>query len=341
MGRGPEPPEYEFTDSSLVRPVATRVYFLRMFRLVPRWLTADFITLLGFGATVGMFLLALFSTSVAPGTLAAASFVALQAYVMADHLDGMQALAAGTGSPLGEFLDHFSDCVSGAFVAFVCLELMPGLGEGVRASLLWLYLLAFIATYQERAEARRLHFARFGALEGIVILSVFLATSALPAGRAFWETPLRWGPPGYWVLVAIAYAAFGGTVATILVRMRKAPASFVLHAAASATLALAGTKGVGSGVLDSWLAWALVSAHGAGYLATVMQPHLFGGRPRVDFPALLLAAGLVLALAAGDFRWTQGVALATLAYLVLGATRSVYGVLHAYRHAWVWVNPDR
>ncbi len=340
MNRGREPPEYVFTDASLVRPVAMRVYFLRMFRLVPGWLAANVITLLGFGAAGGMFLLALFSASVSPGTLAAASFVALQAYVVSDHLDGMQALASGTASPLGEFLDHFSDCVSGTFVAFVCLELMPAIEEGVRASLLWLYLLAFIATYQERAEARRLNFARFGALEGIVILSVFLASSALSGGRAFWETPLPGGRPAYWVIAGIAYAAFGGTVATILVRMRKAPASLVLHAAASATLAFAGTKGVGSGVLDSWLAWALVSAHGAGYLATVMQPHLFGGRPRVDFPALVLAAGLSFVLVAGDPRWTQGVALATLAYLFLSATRSVYRVLHAYRHAWVWVNPE-
>ncbi len=61
----------------------------------------------------------------------------------------------------------------------------------------------------------------------------------------------------------------------------------------------------------------------------------------MDFPALVLAAGLSFVLVAGDPYWTEGVALAALPYLVLGATRSVHRVLHAYRRAWVWVDPDR
>ena len=62
---------------------------------------------------------------------------------------------------------------------------------------------------------------------------------------------------------------------------------------------------------------------------------------RLVLAALVLAAGMSYVLVAGDLRWTQAVALAILAYLVLSATRSVYRVLHAYRRAWVWVNPER
>lgn len=258
------------------------MYFVRIFRLVPGWLTANLITLPGFAATGAMFALAVGSGRVGSATLALASFVALQVYVVADHLDGMQALASGTAAPLGEFLDHFSDSISGMFVAFVAFELMPGVPEAVRTSVLWLYLMAFIATYQERAERGRLHFARVGALEGIVIVSVFLLTSAFSWGRAFWHGALFAGIPGYALVVGIAYVVFAGTVALMVRRMGGTPRPFLLHAVASAVLAAAVTLGVGSGALDSWLAWALVCAHGAAYLATAMQPHLFGGRARFD-----------------------------------------------------------
>jgi len=123
--------------------------------------------------------------------------------------------------------------------------------------------------------------------------------------------------------------------------MRAVPASLLFHAVSSGALAVAATLGVVAGALDSWLAWALVSAHGAGYLVTAMQPHLFGGRPRRDVPAAVLTAGLLAAPAALDVRWSQLLALATLAYLVLRALRDVRVVLRAYRDAWVWVNPTR
>lgn len=66
MSQGAGPQDYDFTDTSLVRPLATRVYFTRMFRLVPRWLAANLITLLGFGATGAMFVLAVASQRVEP-----------------------------------------------------------------------------------------------------------------------------------------------------------------------------------------------------------------------------------------------------------------------------------
>jgi hypothetical protein len=225
------------------------------------------------------------------------------------------------------------------FLAFVAFELMPGLEEAVRASVLWLYLLAFIVTYQERAERRHLHFARFGALEGILVVSAFLLTSAFPWGRAFWLRPLVAGLPGYWLIVFVAYAVLGGTVVVILRRIGRVPGTFAAQAGASAVLAVGTTLGVREGALDAWLAWALVSAHGAGYLATVMQPHLFGGRPRVDVPAAAMAVLLLAAAMTAPVAWVQGGALALLAWLVLRAVRGVAVVLRTYRDGWVWRNP--
>ena len=324
------------------RPWATRVWFAPAFRFVPRWLTANFVTLLGFAATLSMFLLAVFSRRVEQSFLATASFLALQAYVVADHLDGMQALASGTASKLGEFLDHFLDSISGCFVAFACFELMPGIPEGVRASVLALYLLAFIATYQERAGSRRLHFARFGALEGILVITVFFVTSAFAWGRSFWAATLLGAMPGYGLVAAIAYATFGGTVLTVLRRMGTVPRTLLFHAIASAILASALTLSVDLGALNTLTAWAVLSLHGTGYLARVMQPHLFEGGPGFDVGSMVLALVFLAAAAfAPSLAALHTLNLVTLVWVTLRAITSTIIVLAAYRDAWVWVNPDR
>lgn len=319
--------------------MATRALFRPLFRLVPGWLTANAITLLGFAATLGMLLLVLLGDRMAAGTTALLCLVALIGYAVADHLDGMQALASGTASPLGEFLDHFLDGISGAFLAFVGLSLMPGVPPAAAYAAIGSYLLAFIATYEERAACRRLHFARIGALEGLAILGTFFLTSGWTSGRAFWSGPLVAGLSGYWIVLAIAYTVFGGTVAVVLARMRRVPGELALHAAASTLLAAAAVVAAPPGQLGPLTGWALLTFHGIAYLARAMQPHLFGGATRADRGALALAAALL-----GAAIWAPGliswVAWPTLGWLAVRSVVAARTVLAAYGDHWIWVNPE-
>lgn len=336
--RAEGPPAYTFEDRSVVRPAATRTVFEPLFRFVPGWITANAITLLGFAATGGMLLLVLFGGRLPDGATALLCMAALVGYAVADHLDGMQALASGTSSPLGEFLDHFSDALSGAFLAFAGLALMPGVSATAAYAAIVMYLLAFLATYEERALCRRLHFARMGALEGLIILATFFLTSGFDVGRAFWSRPLILGLPGYWIVLAIAYATFGGTVAVILARMRRVPWEFALHAAASTAFAAAGVHAGVPGGIGALTGWAILTLHGMAYLARAMQPHLFDVRTRADRGALAMAVALLaLAMTAPDR--AALLALPTLAYLGWRAWSATARVLGAYRDHWVWVNP--
>ena len=339
MTRKPEgPPEYLFEDRSLVRPAATRTLFEPIFRFVPGWLSANAITLLGLAATGGMLLLVLFGSRLPDGVTALLCLAALVGYAVADHLDGMQALASGTASPLGEFLDHYSDAVSGAFLAYAGLSLMPGVSNTAAYAAIVTYLLAFLATYEERAVCQRLHFARIGALEGLIILATFFLTSGFEGGRAFWSRPLFLGLPGYWIVLAIAYAAFGGTVLVILTRMRRVPWDFALHAATASGLAAAAVHAGVPGGIGGLTGWGILTLHGMAYLARAMQPHLFDGGPRADRGASALAVALLaLAMTAPDR--TALLAVPTLAYLGWTAAAATTRVLGAYRDHWVWVNP--
>lgn len=332
------PPAYTFEDRSVVRPAATRTVFEPLFRLVPGWLTANAITLLGLTATGGMLLLVLFGSRLPDGATALLCLAALVGYAVADHLDGMQALASGTASPLGEFLDHYSDALSGAFLAFAGLSLMAGVSATAAYAAIVTYLLAFLATYEERALCRRLHFARIGALEGLIILGTFFLTSGFETGRAFWGRPLVQGLPGYWIVLAIAYTAFGGTVAVILGRMRRVPWEFALHAVASTAFAAAGVVAAVPGGIGALMGWAILTLHGMAYLAGAMQPHLFGGRTRADRGAVVMAVALLASAMTVPDR-TALLAVPVLAYLGWRTWSAAGRVLGAYRDHWVWVNP--
>jgi len=72
---------YQFTDSSVTRPLLTRVWFTRLFPFVPRWLAANLVSLLACGS-----LLTVLALSLAPGgwsetAIALVFFAALQIYV--------------------------------------------------------------------------------------------------------------------------------------------------------------------------------------------------------------------------------------------------------------------
>ena len=50
------------------------------------------------------------------------AFFAIIIYVIFDHFDGLQAKITGTGSPLGEFLDHYSDVFNGSIIIYLFFE---------------------------------------------------------------------------------------------------------------------------------------------------------------------------------------------------------------------------
>lgn len=301
-----DPSPFDVQDRSLLRPAFDRHYFSKAFRLLPRRLTANFVTLGAFASTCVLLVFATRLVDVASaGALALIYLVGTQLYVVGDHLDGMQAVASRTTSPLGEFLDHWLDMISGSILGLACFSLMESVPPAVALGSLWLYLLAFTATYAERAETRELHFHRLGALEAVVVVSVFFATCAVPWGRALWNAPVfveaggvlgvagALEARGWWVVVAVLVAGFAGTLVAIVRRMggvRRAPGGFVRYAAVSgvgvAALVVAGGPSAGGafgagsalptggGMAGSdlvVLGWLFLTLHGADYLARVMQ----------------------------------------------------------------------
>jgi ethanolaminephosphotransferase len=331
---------YDFTDFSVTRPLLTRVWFARLFPLVPRWLAANFVTLISCGSLLTVLALSLAPSFFgwSPTTVALVFFAALQFYVAGDHLDGMQAVATRTTSPLGDFLDHYCDFWAGCILVFGLWSLVGSAGSLVLYTLMGLLVLSFAATYAEREAEQKLHFAKWGALEANLILSLFLLSWAIPSARAFWLTASPLSVPWYLFAIAIVAAMALGTVVVIVRRMGRITPPLGVTIAATVALVIFVTRQREMPAVEGWL---LVAMFGGRYVAQVMHGYLVPGRRSWPDPIATIAIFFLLL-------WDVGVGIPAViarqavmaldGYLAAVLLMTAARILVSLRRYWVWVN---
>lgn len=335
------PTSYCFTDRSLVRPALMRWWFSRLFPLLPRWLAANFVTLLSTGALLVVLAMSLTPARWNPALVAVVFFVTMQLYVAGDHLDGMQAVASGTASPLGDFLDHYCDLWAGCILVFGFWALLGTAGRGALLGMEALLILGFAVTYAEREERKALHFTRYGTLEAMVILSGFFLSWTVPSIRAWWQSEASPGIPWYYGIVVTGAAMAIGAIAVIVRRMRTLPLPIVVF-----TLALAAMTGALARAtsVSALTAWFLVAAYGASYVARVMHGYLVPGRRSwPDIVGTFLAIGFAAWCGVGA-RSTDRVSSAAFGlsvYFGVSALLSLGRIVASLSRYWVWINASR
>jgi len=334
------PASYQFTDYSVTRPALTRLWFARLFPLLPRWMAANVVTLLSCGS-----LLTVLAFSLAPNfwgwpesAVALLFFIALQFYVAGDHLDGMQAVATRTTSPLGDFLDHYCDFWAGAILIFGLWSLVRTGTPALLYALTVILVLAFGTTYAEREAVRRLHFTRLGALEANLILAAFLLSWTVPAVRDFWraESPLAF--PRYLFAIGIVAAMGLGAVVVIIQRMRRLPLPLGIMITATIALMVFVARQHEMPPVEGWL---LIAMFGGRYVAQVMHGYLVPGRRSWPDP---VAVTVILALLIWDVRlgiptgMLRSIVVALDVYLALALLITTVRIFTSLRRYWIWVN---
>jgi phosphatidylglycerophosphate synthase len=331
----PAPGSYRFTDRSLLRPWLTRVWFDRLFPLLPRWLAANIVTVLSTGVLISVLLASFVADRLGAAGYAMLQLVALQLYVAGDHLDGMQAKASGTTSPLGDFLDHHCDLWAGCVLCFGFWSL-TGAPRWELFLLTGLMVLGFAITYVERAERRSLHFTSWGTLEAIAIVTAFYVAWSVPSARA-WFQQTTVGIPRHMLVAAIGVVMCLGVIIVIARRLSRLPVPLLLFTGMLTALAVWIARHPALPPLAGWL---LVGLAGAEYVARVMHAHTTThSRPWPDAGAILGVIALWVLYAQRDAptAWL----LAFGSWLLLRYLVSLTRIIAGWRKHWVWVNAPR
>lgn len=330
----------------------TRVWFARLFPLLPSWLAANIVTLMSTGALVSVLAASYFAESIGPTVFAVVQLLAMQLYVAGDHLDGMQAVASGTTSPLGDFLDHHCDLWAGCVLCYGFWRLIGSTPLWLLPVLIVFMIVGFAITYVERAERKALHFTAWGTLEAIAIVTAFYVSWCFASVRTWWMQPFLVNPPNAlrtselgvvadlprtMLIAGLGICMAFGIIVVIAKRLSRAPVPLLLFVTTIVAMAAVCFARVD---VPPLLAWFAVVLAGADYVARVMYAHTtLQPRPWPDF---VTPVGVLILWIARSFEGgTIKVLIVLTVWLVLRYALTLARILWGWRHYWVWINARR
>ncbi|VVT49627.1 uncharacterized protein SAPINGB_P002363 [Magnusiomyces paraingens] len=186
--------KYQSVDKSYLSYYILNPYWTWCAKFMPSWLAPNVITLLGIIAIYAnvITILIYIPDLVGPGpswiyySFAAGIFF----YQTMDNIDGKQARATGTSSPLGELFDHGIDslnCCLGGLVQSACM----GMGSSKNTAIVT--FITCVAMYLSTWETYHTHVLYLGYLngptEGIIIAVIMMLISGA-YGIQVWNNPI-------------------------------------------------------------------------------------------------------------------------------------------------------
>ena len=323
---------YNCVDESVLLPILKKHVFIPLHRWIPDWVPANYLTLVSIVMMWGIFFY--FTTVDLPsGVEIGTAVLVITAYVIFDHFDGLQAKRTQTSSPLGEWLDHFSDVFNGAIVVYLGFKCLHLPLDGLFLVLTWLNFLAFAATYVEQRIRKELYFGKVGSLEGVVLMILVFALCISENGRALWHFELGW--PLYHYLLASFALGCVGTIFTCLQRIGRIPREFLVFGVGGSLLVV---LGIYLNLPSSWL-FCAITIYSSEFILRNMAQHLAGQEgPAIDLVVFGLLVGLV------GWYWLSWNPIPLLMLFNLGLGLSMLmccrRLFVQWRRHWLWWNPS-
>ena len=179
------PYKYRCIDESILLPFLKKYVFSVLHRCIPYGVPANYLTLVSIIVIWSCFLY-LIGVNTPDDADIIIVFFAITIYVIFDHFDGLQAKKTGTGSPLGEILDHYSDVFNGSIILYFFFRILQIELDWIFYLVIWANLVAFTVTYLEQSIRKELYFGKIGSLEGVLLILFILGSLITSQGKYFW-----------------------------------------------------------------------------------------------------------------------------------------------------------
>ncbi|MCR4713776.1 MAG: CDP-alcohol phosphatidyltransferase family protein [Treponemataceae bacterium] len=331
---------YSAEDMSIIDCYVLVPLAKKLITKLPLWLPANIITIMsnGFVFLASVIALTARKTNWPIWILIPFLFIF---YLIGDTADGLQARRTKTGSPLGEFCDHFLDTFVTGELLFCVLT-----AYGVR-NLLFVGILLYVSyftqmtAFWEKYVTSKLHLGKFGSSETVLVLSLFSTVGYLPKVHAFFtksiNIPISF-LQGYnitlvEVVLAISLIFPIISIVTTLIRTKKISKNFILYLILGLILTLAATfleKG------SFAIAFLTLTFYHVDYSAALLSAIIMKEKePKPDF---ILTAAMCIAL---FFDIHHPVLYsAFFLYIVVFVTARTAMFVHRNNKYWYWINPE-
>ncbi len=325
--------QYRTKDYSLLTPYLRNYLAAPLIPYLPYGLTANFITIIS-----NLFMFAALYLAIDKGAEVGFHFwlipLLIFGYLLGDHLDGMQAKRTKTGSPLGEFFDHYLDTFNNGILMTILFCLFDVQDPLVIGVVMWVSYLTHGAVFYEQFVTGWLIFEKFGSFESVVFVFGIILLAMVPDVHALMMAQGLWGFKN--IELGFLLSGVGPIVTFVynLFRTRKISLRF------SVFMLLFPVVCFGSAYAFTALStFAIITLYGSHYIGNLMKAHLVDGKER--WPDALVPGFLAVTFLVLDKTGLPWAAEAIILYLCgLVAYQSI-STFVPLRKFWFWVNPVR
>jgi len=324
--------QYRCTDESILLPFLKKYVFSVLHRYIPYGVPANYLTLVSIIVIWSCFLY-LIGVDTPDDTDIIIVFFAITIYVIFDHFDGLQAKKTGTGSPLGEILDHYSDVFNGSIILYLFFRILQIELGWIFYLVIWANLVAFTVTYLEQSIRKELYFGKMGSLEGILLILFILGSLMTSHGKYFWLKNKLFDIPLHFLLVIGLILGVIFTVTGSIRRLQHIPKSFIHYFITGASLCFICFYYQ----INWYISFLVINVYSAEFILKSMKFHLLHADiPKPDLIVYMLFLFLIF-----QHIFEYEIQIVFLVYGLAVTTKllwEIYQIFYKLRTYWIWWN---
>ena len=326
------PYQYRCIDESILLPFLKKYVFSVLHRCIPYGVPANYLTLVSIIVIWSSFFY-LIGVNTPDDSDIIIVFFAITIYVIFDHFDGLQAKITGTGSPLGEFLDHYSDVFNGSIILYLFFRILQIELDWIFYLVIWASLVAFAVTYLEQSIRKELYFGKIGSLEGVSMILFILGSLMTSQGKYFWLKNELFDIPLYVFLVIGLILGVIFTVAGSIRRLQYIPKTFIHYFITGAFLCF-----ICFYYQINWhISFLVLNVYSADFILKSMKFHLLDAEiPKPDLIVYILFLFLIV-----QHFFEYEIQIGFLVYGLAVTTKVLWEICQIFyklRTFWIWWN---
>ena len=326
------PYQYRCTDESILLPFLKKYVFSVLHRYLPYGVPANYLTLVSIIVIWSCFLY-LIGVDTPDDTDIIIVFFAITIYVIFDHFDGLQAKKTGTGSPLGEILDHYSDVFNGSIILYFFFRILQIELDWIFYLVVWANLLAFTVTYLEQSIRKELYFGKIGSLEGVILILFILVSLMTSQGKYFWLKNKFFDIPLHVLLVIGLILGVIYTVVGSIRRLQHIPKTFIHYFITGALICFICFYYQ----INWYISFLVINVYSADLILKSMKFHLLDAEiPKPDLIVYMLFLFLIF-----QHIFEYEIQIVFIVYGLSVTTKivwEIYQIFYELRSYWIWWN---
>ena len=324
---------YSAEDKSLVAPVLYTFLVDPFVKVLPYWLPANLITLSSFCCIVIAFGIAIHGYYVQRYDFWWLIPLLTLAYLIGDCADGKQARRTGTGSPLGEFFDHFLDCfVTGLLMGILMISFQVTKPAIITIGFFNLYA-GQIGSFWERYKRRVMCFGKLSTSEGILAIGLTSWLMSIPPIHTAADTVLFLDITGGEGLIITIMTGTAISAIHSLIRTQEISFRLIAHFVLSLTITY--TAAYLYGKHNMVYITLVVSCYNVFFLASLLAATNL--ERRECLPDIIVPLSFVLFFLLPAY--TLLIQCLQIAYLAIRIGIKFITFVRINRQYWYWINP--